>query len=449
MKKKALILIIILLLILLILLSLLIGFRINQLSSGEEDNNDISTNNEINNNIQEEEDLTRDYNLFYTVESCLQTYETYLHLDYEEQVNELNQPSMSDILGVNSIESKANVVLNILDTEYINRNGLNSSNIFDILGNSTNEVEVSLKEMNLLESSNSVNAYRVRTEVKDVNTQEVTNEFFIIKLDNTNTTFSIYPMNNNDYQNINEINMLGTLENIEKNTNNYYVEMEYNESQVATRYFQEYKELMLNNTQEAYNKLDNAYKEAKFGTIEEFTQYVNERTAEIQGTQIMQYQAEKLDGYTQYVCRKTDGTYWVIHETSPNNYTVILDTYTLDLPEFIETYSTSTDAEKVSLNIQKVFEAINDGDYRYAYNKLDETFRNNTFGNIENFRTYVNENFYDENEVEYLEFAEEGDTYIYSAKIKNAQEENSEGREITLIMRLLEGTDFVMSFNME
>ena len=61
----------------------------------------------------------------------------------------------------------------------------------------------------------------------------------------------------------------------------------------------------------------------------------------------------------------------------------------------------------------------------------------------------MNENFYENNEMEYLEFSEEGDTYIYSARVKNTQEENSEGKEITIIMRLLEGTDFVMSFSME
>lgn len=50
------------------------------------------------------------------------------------------------------------------------------------------------------------------------------------------------------------------------------------------------------------------------------------------------------------------------------NFTVILDTYTIDLPEFTEKYTKASDEEKVLLNIQKGFTAINDKDYRYVYN---------------------------------------------------------------------------------
>ena len=44
------------------------------------------------------------------------------------------------------------------------------------------------------------------------------------------------------------------------------------------------------------------------------------------------------------------------------DFDVILDVYTVEIPELTEQYNNSTDAEKVLMNIQKVFYAINDGD---------------------------------------------------------------------------------------
>mgnify|MGYP000081844256 CR=1 FL=1 len=43
--------------------------------------------------------------------------------------------------------------------------------------------------------------------------------------------------------------------------------------------------------------------------------------------------------------------------------------------EFIEKYNSANEKTKVGLNIQKVFDAINNEDYEYVYNKLDNTFK--------------------------------------------------------------------------
>ena len=39
-----------------------------------------------------------------------------------------------------------------------------------------------------------------------------------------------------------------------------------------------------------------------------------------------------------------------------------LDTYTIDLPEFVSKYNISSNEDKVLMNIQKVFDSINDKD---------------------------------------------------------------------------------------
>ena len=445
MKKQVFIGIIIVILILLVILGILVSFKINKLN---EEN--YVTNNEIVDNISDNQEtgLVKENNLFYTIEACIQNYETILHINYEEQLNELNQPSVAAVYGITSQEEKTSAILDILDSEFVDKYNINSSNVITILGQYINEVEVRALDVLRLKSDNTnVGAYAVSADIVDDKNNKKETELFIVKLDSTNTTFSIYPIINNEYNNINEINTENKTKQIEKNNNNMYVLLEYNDSQIATKYFQEYKELMLNNVEEAYNKLDEEYRNEKFENIEDFKKYISDKN--INDAQIIKYQSQDYEGYKQYVSQKIDGTYWIIKEKSPRNYTVILDTYTIDLPEFTEKYNNATDAEKVLMNIQRVFDAINDKDYRYVYNKLDATFRQNNFPTEADFENYIKQNFYENNTIAYSNYKTSGDLHIYEISIKDKNNENNKEKTKTFIMQLKEGTDFVMSFNVQ
>ena len=122
-------------------------------------------------------------------------------------------------------------------------------------------------------------------------------------------------------------------------------------------------------------------------------------------------------------------------------YTVILDTYTVFLPAFLEKYNSGDEETKVEMNIGRFFEAIQAGDYEFAYSKLDETFRANYFLDLAQFENYAKNNFiYDE--MSYEEFFDiEG---IYTSVIELENEENTTQKTFTV--NLLEGTDFTISF---
>ena len=58
-------------------------------------------------NVKEQKiSRVKNNNLFYTIENCLQKYETYLTLNYEQQVDELNMPSIAAIYNISSKEEK-------------------------------------------------------------------------------------------------------------------------------------------------------------------------------------------------------------------------------------------------------------------------------------------------------------------------------------------------------
>lgn len=141
-----------------------------------------------------------------------------------------------------------------------------------------------------------------------------------------------------------------------------------------------------------------------------------------------------------------NGNYYIFDVTAVYRYTLILDTYTIDLPEFIEKYYGTEPTEKVALNIQKIFEAINNKDYNYVYGKLADGFKKNYFPTLDSFEKYAKEKFYDRNEVEYLFYEKESEEY-YSYTIKISDKDTGKSKNLKIIMQLQSGTNFVMSFN--
>ena len=118
MNRKVLMGVIIIAIVLLVILGAVLVWQINNISA-EENVNDISTN-EV-----EEEYVPRnvsDYNLFYTMQMCLQKYETILNLNYEEQRDEIGQPTIAATYGIETLEEKSTAILDLLDEDYINQN---------------------------------------------------------------------------------------------------------------------------------------------------------------------------------------------------------------------------------------------------------------------------------------------------------------------------------------
>ena len=128
-------------------------------------------------------------------------------------------------------------------------------------------------------------------------------------------------------------------------------------------------------------------------------------------------------------------------------YTLLLDTYTVILPEFAEKYNKANDQGKVTLNINNFIQAINDENYNYAYNVLNETFKTNKFSSKSDFETQLKNNLFSNNKVEFVEYKVENGTHIYILNISDANSENSNKISMTVIMQLGRGTDFIMSFS--
>ena len=226
------------------------------------------------------------------------------------------------------------------------------------------------------------------------------------------------------------------------NDYNNDVNIEGTEKEVVIQYFSEYRTKMLNDTRTAYQKLDSEYAEKKFGQYSNFESYVKNNKNNLEVASIDKYQVVENKNGKEYVCVDEKGKYYIFMEEEIGKYSVVLDTYTIDLPEFLEKYNSANDKVKVGLNIQKIFDAINNEDYEYVYNKLDTTFKQTNFKAVQDFANYSIQNFKGK-QLTYGDCQQQGSLYIFDITVSDGVNKSNK----RVIMQLKDGTDFVMSFN--
>lgn len=338
-------------------------------------------------------------------------------------------------------------ISNIISKEYIEKNNIKIDNIYDYLPNIEESVSFMPKYIKVEEGIgvdkyfvNGILIYLSNTD------KECTEVNLYVNIDNKNGTFSIEPILT-EITDIRNVQINNEEELIEDKTINKYTYRKLGEEEKSKRKFNTVKLLLQRKSKELYDIFDEEYRNKKFGSYEAYVQYINSIYEKIQNMKLTKYSVTQEDGYTQYVCIDNYGKYYIFRNTNVNDMTILLDTYTIDLPEFTNKYRQAKEQEKVGLNVERFISAINDEDYKYAYNLLDEVFRQNNMPTQESFENFIKLNFYKNNEVEHKEVNKQGDTYIYEIGLIDAENSNAE-KDVTIIMKLEEGTKFVMSLSM-
>lgn len=349
------------------------------------------------------------------------------------------------VLIIDESEIKQNIY-NLLSQKYIEEKSITIDNLYENIKTiNSPELFVPL-EISLIQDEK-IKSFAVHgiTE-KQNNFQKIDDVFFIVNIDMSTSLFSIEPIYEK-YNSIEEIKMRNFDTNIKENNENKIIQTVSNYEESVKEYIDLYKRLALGAPEQMYNLLDEEYRNTKFRSVENFKNYIAKNKQKIIGIKAEKYQATKNDEYTQFVCIDQNENYYIFREYAVLNYKVILDTYTIDLPEFTEKYAKATNEEKVLLNIQKCFEAINNKDYEYVYGKLDETFKKNNFKNESGFENYIKNNFFEKNKMQPIKAEKQGEFYVYDLNIKDNSKTDSKSFNKKFIMQLKDNTDFVMSFN--
>lgn len=433
-RKKTLILLMIIVVI--IIISIVVALLLLTTSNNGEVANNNTVSEENNNETEAEPQIneTKYYNITNVVRTYLGA------LDKSKYI-------LSDGTNYSEDESTKESIYNLLSTEYIESNNITVENVYDYVKDLNENITFVPLDMRISQGQN-VDKFLVYGNIVYMDSQDLEKVYVIVNIDNTNNTFSIEPINNEEISNINDFKFESTLNTIEKNYSNTYLNNNMSDEDISKEKFNNFKLLILRKSEDLFNLLNEEYRNKKFGDYNGFSQYIDSNYDRLRTINLSMYQVTEEDGYKQYVLLDQDDRYYIFKETSENKEEIFLDTYTVDLPEFLDRYNGADDEYKVGYNVEKFISAINDGDYKYAYNLLDETFRRNNYPSQGDFENFVKTNFFENNEIQHNNVEKQGNQFVYGITIINKDNE-AERKNITVIMELGEETDFVMSFSID
>ena len=356
------------------------------------------------------------------------------------QINKNNIKNDDDDSGeYSSYQEEKNIELSEKDTS------TTTLNILLTCINKTNANYTFIKDIYVQRNDN-INVYAV------YGIQNNKNIYYIISLDYNNFTYNIKQVTEEECNNIKngKSNDYIKITNIEENNDNTFELKVMSDVQTSAMYYNMIKNLLNSEPEVLYNfVLDEEYKKKRFLNIENFIEFVNKNKSKYNNMKLSKYAKYKYDGYVQYVCLDNNGDYFVINNNvDSGEYKILLDTYTIDQAEFIKKYNSAADNEKAGYDINKFFEAVNANDYNYAYNCLAESFKQNKFPTQKQFENYIKNNFYNKNDVKYLNYRKEGNYYIYTVNIINSAD-TTKSVQKDFIVNLKDDRQFEMSFSIE
>ncbi len=362
-----------------------------------------------------------------------------------------------------NLNQNKDYIYSMLDESYIEALNLSKENVCDKIkifnidnlseyqANMT-QIEFVVEDVYRIEKSINISIYFVYGSIVDKVKNEKNQYNLMIEMDSKNQTFYILPqeyMEKNNYMDntkIEECNI--SIEEIKEKEYNTFEFKNIDDITIINDYLSKYQNLVIEDIEKSYDLLDEEYKKLKFNSYLDYKNYVEENMRDILSKSIVKYKIKEKTDSNEYICMDQKDNFFIFKESSIMDYKIMLDTYTINTDEFIEKYENENSKTKVGRNVDKIIRALKDRDYNYIYRKLDETFRNNNFDTIEKFSEYMRKNYSDNYKVNYYEVSEKLGVYEQTIDLI-PEEDKDEKIKMTIIMQLKEGTDFVMSFNIQ
>lgn len=398
----------------------------NEMSYQEENSDEIETETENiifkQVSVQKEAKIIRDPSEFYKISDCINVF-------------------------INNINNKDNEgVYNLLEENYLKNNNINKEQIFNYVNGFDKSKQFYPEEMYRISST--INIYYSKGYIDNEDPQEGSekqNCFYAVLIDNSSKTFSIIPLNENEYNEKKAINEISFI--TKNNYNEIKSSRKITDETMCNMYFYKYKTLLLFNPDKAYELLDNDYKNIRFKNKNEFILYLNEYKNEIQNIKFTKYAVNEEDEYTEYVCQDQYDNYYIFKDVAVFDYTIKMDTYTILTSEFKSEYNNSNEAKKIKLNIYKYINMLNNRDYENAYNLLDDGFKSNYYPSLKQFKDSMRQSLSGKYNIEYGEYTYQTNFSVQNIVLIN-YDNPSEVINLTVIMQFVDNsTDFKFSFS--
>ena len=339
------------------------------------------------------------------------------------------------------------VLYSFLSSSYIKNNNISESNIDQYIKPTNEKCRYYPLEIKVLKKGD-ISAYKVSGIIQNLDYKNAIKMYFAVNIDYSNSTFSIQQLEEKEYINYNNTN--DSEDSIKNNEYNVFSKTSFDVQTVSLEYFEMYKFFTIANPEITYNMMTEDYRNKRFGSLENYIQYIKDTHADFIGINATKYSTKNTDKTIQYVVQDQYGNNYIFDTKSMTDYTVKFDTYTIEDEDYISNYNKEEENSKVQINIGKFFNMINSKDYKSAYKLLDENFKKNNFPSMDKLKEYVENNLYSYSKVDkVLEMKKYGNYYITVLNVINGENDIIQAKKVTVVMELKEGTDFVMSFSMD
>lgn len=427
-----------LLIIIILIISIILGMSKKQKNVDTEDSYDNGADVvNINTDIKKVDNVS----LYYTVKNCLDSFYKAINMEIvegnEDDYVEGGEISYSTLMGVNNIEEKNKIIFDKLNNSFIKDNEITQNNAYQKLVSIVGS-NYTIDDMYIIDGENIKNFY---VYAENQNNDKL---LYNVILDVDNMTYSIKLLQYADYTRLSKDDDVG----IEKNSNNVFEYSKITDEQMSKNYFYDFKNLIVNNSQYAYDKFDDEYSKKRFGSIFEFQEYINNNKNELYNLTIKKYSVNITNEYTEYICQDQYGRNYIFKVTNVMDYTVQLDTYTIPTEKFKTEYDKAESEKKVQMNIDKFIQMVNRHDYKTAYNCIADGFKNNYFDTQDKFENYIKNAFFEYNNFEFENIEQKGNNlYTCTVTLTDLTGNSKDTKKITIIMQLNDNYDFKMSFS--
>jgi len=357
---------------------------------------------------------------------------------YDEQNNYIQKMNQKEI---------KQKIYNLLSSKYINKKNITMENLYDHI-NVLQEQSIFVPIEIALIRDSKTKSFLVYGLVESSKDYSVIQKIFsVVNFDFSQYSFSI-ELIDGDYTSINEIKIEQFEDTVTSNNNNRFSTTYIKAEEFSGEYIKIFKGLAFGDPERLYNLLDKDYRKAKFDSLDDFKDYIEKNKYKIMSATLDSYKIDVIEDGRRHICTDRNGNYYIINQKQfVVDYTMMLDAYTINLPELSEKYDSLLNNQKGIFNIKKLTMAAEQGDYKYLYKKLNESFRNTNFKTLEEFEKFISKNYDVNDTIEYEEYEEIAGVYAYNVKITN----NKKGKttQAQIIVRLKENRDFEFSFSVK
>lgn len=408
------------------------------LITSEKDNSTENSNNIKNESQNTESNKTKLSNLenniplevgyidYYTVSNCITNYLNMVNISNASYYSRSEDGSFRQTISREEIRNRAKSIVQ-------------GDNI-ELLEKKVIFIPIQIEKA----TANQVNSYKVYGVLSLQDMQYVSDMFYIVNLDTVNNTFSIEPLNGN-YNNLNEI-QVENIEQIEKNDYNQFEYQELTDEYKYKQIFNNMKGLLLAKPEIIYERLEETYKAKRFGSYQEFLNYTRENREQLIGITPDKYKVN--DENTQIIIQDQHKNRYKFYIEKPMQYTVRLDNYIVLNEDDIKYYSSLSGEQKVEYNLDRVQKMLKNKDYKFIYEYLDDTFKEENYPSVNDFINFINQELDGDYEIVSKEITKDGNIYEIEVEVANTKKAYSQ-KYFNVVMRLDNETDFTMSFSKE